>query len=132
MAALSTAAGRRLHIRPRDVACWCLVAAVTVMVLWPVVLILAGSFNSAAPGQPALFGLAAWRAAFSTPGLTAAIWNTLALTAAREAVAFPLAIVVAWLLARTDMAGSRWLEFLFWIAFFLPALPVTQGARRLR
>ena len=39
----------------------------------------------------------------------------------------PVAVLLAWVLARTDIPGARWLEFAFWIAFFLPRLPVTLG-----
>ena len=35
-----------------------------------------------------------------------------------------LAIGIAWLLASTDLPGSRWLEFGFWVTVFLPNLTV--------
>jgi len=34
-------------------------------------------------------------------------------------------VLIAWLLARTDLPGRRWLEFAFWAAFFLPSFTVT-------
>src|SRR5678816_3744541 len=33
----------------------------------------------------------------------------------------------AWLIARTDIPLKGTLEFLFWLSFFLPALPQTMG-----
>src|SRR5690606_9820006 len=42
-------------------------------------------------------------------------------------IAFPVAIVIAWVLARTDVPCRYGLEFMFWIAFFLPSLATTLG-----
>jgi len=39
----------------------------------------------------------------------------------------PIAIFIAWLLARTDLPGRRWLEFSFWMAFLIPILGTTTG-----
>jgi iron(III) transport system permease protein len=38
----------------------------------------------------------------------------------------PIAVMSAWLLARTDLPFGRWIEFGFWIAFFLPPLTSTM------
>jgi iron(III) transport system permease protein len=111
----------------QPVASWAVLAVVTALVLYPVALVVLGSFQTGRPGQPTTLGLDAWRLALSDPTLLAAVWNTLTLTLARQAIAFPLAVVLAWILARTDIPGSNWLEFLFWVAFFLPALPSTLG-----
>ncbi|PYN10954.1 MAG: iron ABC transporter permease, partial [Candidatus Rokuibacteriota bacterium] len=43
----------------------------------------------------------------------------------RQALSLALAILVAWLIARTDLPGRNWIEFAFWAAFFLPTLTVT-------
>ncbi len=40
---------------------------------------------------------------------------------------FIMAVPIAWLLARTDMPGAHWLEFGFWVAFFMPSLAFIQG-----
>ena len=39
----------------------------------------------------------------------------------------PLAVMLAWLLARTDLPCRGGLEFMFWVGFFLPSLSVTMG-----
>lgn len=106
---------------------WGLLGLVVVMVLYPVVLILTQSFQTARPGQAAPYSFEAWQMALSNPSLLLSLWNTFTLTVVRQAIALPIAVLVAWILARTDVPGSRWLEFLFWIAFFLPGLPVTLG-----
>jgi iron(III) transport system permease protein len=57
----------------------------------------------------------------------------------RQAFAFSIALalrapfaaligfMLAWLLIRVDLPGRGWLEFLLWIAFFVPSLPTTLG-----
>jgi iron(III) transport system permease protein len=106
---------------------WALLGLMVLLVLWPVALIILGSFQAGRPGQSAALTLDAWRVALSEPRMLDAVWNTITLTLARQLIAFPIAIALAWVLARTDMPGAQWLEFLFWIAFFLPSLPVTLG-----
>ena len=107
------------------VLCTAVLALVAFGVLFPIVLVGLESFQVAAPGQPARYGLDGWRAALGEPGLQAALWNTLTVTFVRQALSLPLAVLIAWLLARTDVPGRSWIEFAFWAAFFLPTLTVT-------
>lgn len=97
------------------------------LVLYPLFLLVLNSFQTALPGEPIAYSLAGWRAAVSEPGMRQAIFNTITLSLTREMIALPLAIVIAWLLARTDLPGREWLQFLFWLSFFLPSLAVTLG-----
>ena len=120
-------AGRRRRVELQTIAYTLILALVAVLVLYPVILVVLSSFQTARPGQPAALTLDAWRVALADPTILAAIWNTITVTVARHGIAFPVAILIAWILARTDIPGAHWLEFLFWIAFFLPALPVTLG-----
>jgi iron(III) transport system permease protein len=100
-------------------------AVVAFCVLFPVLLVMLESFQVAPPGQPAAYGLDGWRAALGEPGLRTALLNTLKVTLVRQLLSLPLAVLIAWLLARTDLPGRSWLEFAFWAAFFLPTLTVT-------
>jgi iron(III) transport system permease protein len=102
-----------------------LVVAVTA--LYPVILIVLNSFQIERPGEPPTWGLDGWRIALTQPGIATSVWNTIAVLLARQALAFPLAIFIAWLLGRTDIPGSHWLELAFWVAFFLPSLAFTLG-----
>lgn len=97
------------------------------LVIYPLLLLVFSSFQTNRPGEALVIGLDGWGAAISEPGMRQAIYNTLTLTLARQLIAFPLAVLLAWLLARTDIPGRDTFEFLFWIAFFLPSLAVTQG-----
>ncbi|HZJ03032.1 MAG TPA: iron ABC transporter permease, partial [Thermoleophilia bacterium] len=93
----------------------------------PFALILLNSFNTARPSQPADYGLQNWARAFDDPRIVRAIWNTVTLGVTRTIIAITVASALAWLIARTDMPGGRHFEFLFWLAFFIPALPLTLG-----
>jgi iron(III) transport system permease protein len=110
---------------PSSLACSAVLAVVALGVVFPLLLVVLQSFQIAGPGQPAAYGLDGWRAALGEPGLRAALVNTLAVTFVRQLVSLPLAVLVAWLLARTDLPGRQWIEFAFWAAFFLPTLTVT-------
>jgi iron(III) transport system permease protein len=125
----STAPSRR-RFRPIDwklVTSYLLLAIVAYLVVVPLAMLLINSFQLARPGFPPIYGLSGWQRAFADPQLISAFWNTISLTAVREGFAIVLGVFIAWLIARTDLPGKTRLEFLFWIAFFLPPLPVTMG-----
>ena len=111
----------------QNIISWVALGFVLLVVLYPLTVILIASFQEGGPARVTGYSLKAWRLALSDRGIVTAIWNTIALTVARQAIAFPVAILLAWVLARTDVPGARWLEFLFWIAYFLPTIPVAMG-----
>jgi iron(III) transport system permease protein len=121
------AIGRRSawRLEAESVLCTLLLAAVALGVLFPILLVVIQSVQVAPPGQPARYGLDGWRAALDEPLLRASLINTLKVTLARQLLSLPFAVIIAWLLARTDLPGRRWIEFGFWAAFFLPTLTVT-------
>ena len=95
------------------------------VVLFPLTLIFLQSFATpVAPGQTEL-GFAGWQAVLTENSLRLAVSNTLLLILARQLVALPLAVGLAWIIARTDLPGRNWFEFGFWLSFFLPTLTVT-------
>ena len=96
-------------------------------VIYPIFLTLLTSFNTAALGLDPVWGLDNWRQAYSEPGVLASLWNTLAVYLLNTGIGFPIAIAVAWTLARTDMPFSRSLEFMFWVSFMLPTISTTVG-----
>ena len=104
-----------------------LLASLLLLVVYPLALLVYGSFVVDGPDLTKSFSLDAWSTAFSQPGMRTALTNTLMRVAATEIISLPVAILVAWLAARTDMPGRRLLDSLLWIAFFLPALPVLLG-----
>jgi iron(III) transport system permease protein len=100
-----------------------LIMLVGIFVLSPVGIILLKGFQAADGG----FGFDAWWRAFSEPGLVQSIINTISVVVLTQLISIPVAIMIAWLLARTDMPGRRWLEFGFWMAFLIPVLGTTTG-----
>jgi iron(III) transport system permease protein len=107
--------------------CLLVLAVVGFLVVYPIVLLLYHSFEVGPLGRTTHWGLDNWRTALDTPGITAAIWNTITLAVTRQGIAIILGVMLAWLIARTDLPGRDWLEFGFWIAVFLPSLTVTLG-----
>ena len=116
---------RPLRLEGQTVLCTGVLVAVAFTVVYPIVLVVLQSFQVAGPGEPARWGLDGWRAAFEEPGLRTALLNTLKVTFVRQLLSLPLAVLIAWLIARTDLPGRNWIEFGFWAAFFLPSLTVT-------
>ncbi len=100
-----------------------MVLVVGFLVLSPIGIILVKAFRGTDGG----FSLEAWLRAFSEPGLTRSIVNTIGVVIATQLISTPIAIFIAWLLARTDLPGRRWFEFGFWMAFLIPILGTTTG-----
>lgn len=97
------------------------------LMICPVLLILINSFNTAEDWlvDPRRWGFDHWIAAFSRPDLLVTIWNSIMLWGLTALISFPVGIAIAWVLARTRIPCSRQLEFLFWVAYMVPSLPVT-------
>src|SRR5207249_6368288 len=68
-----------------------------------------------------------WAKAFRSPGIIRAMTNTFTVAITRQLIALAVGVFFAWLIARTDLPMKGPLEFLFWLSFFLPALPETMG-----
>ena len=107
--------------------CTAVLGVVGFVLLYPLLLLILTSFQVVRPMQGSAYGLDNWAVALSEPGMLTAVLNTFKLTLVLQVVSFPVAIFVVWLLARTDIPGKNWIEFLFWIAFFAPSLPITLG-----
>jgi len=123
---------------PRRTAWWDSVSAIAILgtialgligllVLYPVLILIANSFQVGQFGTPTHFGFDNWTTALSNPKVLDALKNTITLTAARQAIGLVVGVCIAWLLARTDLPFRHWLEFGFWVAVFLPTLTVTLG-----
>jgi iron(III) transport system permease protein len=123
LTAARTGTGARApHVELSALACTALLAILALCVVYPIVLVILQSFQVSDPAQPTVWGLDGWRAALSEPSLRTSLLNTVVLTLTRQAITLPIAVAIAWLLARTDVPFGRWIEFAFWTAFFLPPL----------
>jgi iron(III) transport system permease protein len=126
--ALNPPLARRQRLPPgslQAVLVGALVIVLAFLVLYPILAVVVNSLLPSKVFQSQ--GFATWRAAFADSDVVTAVLNTLKVQAATQGISLPVAIPIAWLLARTDLPFARWLEFGFWILFFLPALGVTQG-----
>lgn len=115
----------RIRIRWPDKGTFVVAALILTLgfyLIYPVVLILGLSFNTA----PLFFsgerewGLDNWREGFAEPRFLPALWNTIWLWVVSISLSFPFGIFVAWLLARTRIPWSHGLEVFFWISYLTP------------
>lgn len=89
------------------------------LTLYPLGMLLYGSLHSTPPGEAGSFNLAGYGALFT--GATARVLlNTLAVSFLHTLLSLPLALALAWLLARTDLPAARALEVLVTLPFFIP------------
>lgn len=119
---------RRRHRwwRPEGLVGYVVLVLLAFLVLVPVYFVVVKSLQiEAAPGET--ISLAPWRTALGDSRLLGALGNTLMLMVAFQVPAMVIGVFFAWLIARTDLPLARTLEFVFWIAVFLPVLPVAQG-----
>ena len=94
-----------------------LLAAVATVTLGPILVVIEGSFSDEG----------AWRSViFESPQAHSAIGYSV-LFAARAPFAALIGFFIAWLLIRVPIPGRGFIEFMFWVAFFLPLIPVTLG-----
>jgi iron(III) transport system permease protein len=100
---------------------------VGVILVLPLAMLLVNSFNVAPAGQAVRLGLNNWRAAVADPSALGALWNSFALAIVRTAISVPVALVIAWLVARSDMPGRGVIELLAWLSIFVPLLPLAFG-----
>jgi len=97
------------------------------LVLFPVILLVAYSFVESLPKEELRLGVDAWRHAVESPLIMGSLVNTVLLLLAIHGISFPVAILIAWTLARTDLPFRNGLEFMFWISFFMPTLSIVLG-----
>src|SRR5512144_2121667 len=110
-------------MRPDAVLPLLLLLVAGVLVVYPVGMVLYGSFKEAAPGQAGATTLANWRAVLSDPSTFRVLANSILIALPRTVLALALAAAFAWCLARTNTPCPRLLEGLLVFMFFLPELP---------
>src|SRR5687767_11440235 len=127
---VSLAAHRFRSLRwldPGAIGLTIVLALLSFIVICPIYLLLVSGLQVEVAGNAAGFSFSAWRAAFSEPGIAKAFLNTLVVTALVQGISIPIAILIAWVIARTDLPGAHFAELLFWVTFFIPTLAVTSG-----
>ena len=103
------------------------ILTLAVVVLYPIILLLINTFVVSKPAEPTEYGLSAWQFALSDKGMLLALWNTVRVAVVTQLSTLFTAILFAWLIARTNLPGGQWVEFFFWVAFFLPTIALVQA-----
>jgi iron(III) transport system permease protein len=103
-----------------------LVAVVGILTAFPTLYLLVNSFNIAQPGHPFVFGTSVWGEVLTDPRVRRSIGYTFLLSL-RAPIGVTIAFVIAWLLIRIKIPGSRFIEYALWFSFFLPTLPLAIG-----
>ena len=113
---------------PREgILLFVMVVAVGFFTAYPVGLLILRSFQVSPPGEALQWGLSGWNAAFGDGALIKAFGNTLFLGSVRTGITLVLAIYFAWVVTRTNTPMRGLIEFMMWLGFFLPAIPMTMG-----
>ena len=114
----------RFRLRPIRIAEFSFLIFLLVVMGLPLLFLLSGSFNLAAPGKAAVYGIDNWVRAFTDPGTLSALGMSFLLSVVRLIPAMILSVLFAWLIARTDMPGGKLIESICWIAYFVPDFPL--------
>lgn len=104
-----------------------LVGVLITVLAYPVGLLFVKSFAASRPGQPTIWTINGWVAAFTDARLPVVLGNTFVLAFARVTITSVLAIFFAWVVTRTDTPLKGFIEMSLWLGFFLPLLPMTMG-----
>jgi iron(III) transport system permease protein len=98
-------------------------AAAAVFVVLPLGFLLFGAIRTGAPGQEgASFTLDHLQAVYASTKYLVPLRNTLVLAVLTTALAMPIGLVLAWMVARTDVRGRGFLEYLVITPMFLSPL----------
>ncbi len=114
----------RFRLRPIRIAEFSFLIFLVVVMGLPLLFLLTGSFNLAAPGKAAVYGIDNWVRAFTDAGTLSALGMSFLLSVVRLIPAMILSVLFAWLIARTDMPGGKLIESICWIAYFVPDFPL--------
>ena len=120
-------APRRFSSEVRLVMMTALLAVVGFLVVYPLFSLALTSFQVNDFGRDTIWGIGNWEKVFTQQRIGRAIWNTITLSVTRQGISIVLGVLIAWLIARSNLPGRKVMEVGFWIALFMPALPVTLG-----
>lgn len=105
----------------RPLAIGALILGLCFLTLYPMAMLLYGSLHSTPPGMAGTFNLDGY-ANLATAENLQALLNTIALSFVKTVLSIALAILLAWIVARTDTPGRAVLEVLITLPFFIPPI----------
>ena len=112
---------RALERHGRGAGLTLLILVLGFLSLYPMGMLLYGSLHSTPPGMAGTFTLDGYAALASDENL-AAFANTVAISLVKTVLSLALAILMAWIVARTDTPGRGVLEVLITLPFFIPPI----------
>ncbi|QOZ08036.1 iron ABC transporter permease [Bradyrhizobium sp. CCBAU 51765] len=114
---------RRLQTGPtsRATALVVLVAVLGFLSVYPLSMLLYGSLHSTPPGMAGTFNLDGYQQVL-TPESLLTLLNTIGISFAKTIPSVVLAVMLAWILARTDTPFRGTLEVLVTLPFFIPPI----------
>jgi iron(III) transport system permease protein len=105
----------------RNLALGLLLVVLLFLTAYPMAMLVYGSLSTAPPGEAGSWSLVGWRAMLSrTNGLV--LLNTVVLSLVKTVLAMGLALLLAWIVARTDTPGRETLEVLITLPFYIPPI----------
>jgi len=120
-AAPARPAGRLVDRYGRGFGLTLLILLLGFLSLYPMAMLFYGSLHSTPPGMAGDFTLDGYAALLSDENLSA-LANTVAISLIKTILSVALAILLAWIVARTDTPGRRTLEILITLPFFIPPI----------
>ena len=115
-------------LRARTILPAFLLLVVGFLVLYPILMLVYGSFmGGARPGTPGTFSLAGYALAYGDPDTWKVLWTTIWLALVRACLSVGMGVFLAWVVTRTNTPFRRTLEVLIWLQFFCPYLPMTMA-----
>jgi iron(III) transport system permease protein len=101
----------------------CLLSLVAFMVLYPLGMVFYGSVWSSTPGAPGHFTLKGYVEAYGQAHTYVLLGNTFILAVIRTFLSVAIAVLLAWLVTRTNVPHKDFLELSLLFVFFMPLLP---------
>ncbi len=111
--------GLERYGRPAGIAL--LILGLGFLTLYPMAMLLYGSLHSTPPGMAGTFNLDGYANLATAENLQALV-NTVALSLVKSVLSLALAILLAWIVARTDTPARGVLEALITLPFFIPPI----------
>ena len=106
--------------RPAGIAA--LILMLCFLTLYPMVMLLYGSLHSTPPGIAGRPSTSTATPASPRPRTCAVLANTVGISLVKTMLSLALAILLAWIIARTDTPGRGVLEVLITLPFFIPPI----------
>jgi iron(III) transport system permease protein len=111
----------RALLRARNLAVLALILLLGFLTVYPMSMLLYGSLHSTPPGAAGEFNLDGYRQIMTTHNVVVLL-NTIGISFAKTVPSLAVAILLAWIIARTDTPARGVLEVMITLPFFVPPI----------